>query len=196
MTLPVSHEGGSKASVGNSHSGRMRWGRHVRVWLVAKVPTDRPVLPCSPAVLLVRGAWPPAAAPTSEEPPERPPRETPHAASPQLHELHETHSVAQVSGHVPLGPGQGLLGSVLGSHPSDPRSPWKCPSGGVLGWRPLSSCGDVTFSKIQLFKSLCVNTVSPPSKQRLKALVLPSLTALFLLGRAISSSGSRLLVES
>lgn len=30
-----------------------------------------------------------------------PPRETPHAAPPQLHELHETHSVAQVSGSVP-----------------------------------------------------------------------------------------------
>ena len=68
---------------------------------------DHAVLPCSPVVLLVRGAWPPAAAPTSEEPPERPSRETPHAAPPQLHELHETHSVAQVSGHAPPGVGLG-----------------------------------------------------------------------------------------
>lgn len=158
----MSHKGGTKASVDNNYSGGVRWGRECQ-GVVAEVPTDHPVLPCSPAVLLVRGARPPAAAPTSEKPPERPPRETPHAAPPQLHELHETHSVTQVSGHMPPGLGGGLLGWVLRSRPSGSRS-WK---------RPLSTCGGVMFSKMQLlFKSPCVRAVSSPSKQKLKALVL------------------------
>lgn len=91
---------------------------------------DHPVLPCSPAVLLVRGARPPAAAPTSEEPPERPPRETPHAAPPQLHELHETHSVAQVSGRAPPGVGPGAACVGAGQPPLGPP--------GLLGHVPRS----------------------------------------------------------
>lgn len=83
--------------------------------------TNRPPCPCSPAVLLVRGARPPAAAATPEEPPERPPRETPHAAPPQLHELHETHSVAQVSRQCPPGGARGCLGG---------RQAWPRGSGG------------------------------------------------------------------
>lgn len=57
---------------------------------------------------------------------------------------------------------------------------------------------DVVFSKMPLlFESPCVRALSSPSKQRLKALVLPSLTALSLQGRgrAAPSLDSRLLVE-
>ena len=142
---------------------------------VTEEPTDRPVLPCSPAVLLVRGAWPPAAAPTSEEPPERPPWETPHAAPPQLHELHETHSVAQVSGHVSpaVGPGAAWVGAgqpPLGS----PHLLGNALQVEGLGWGPLSSQEDSMFSKMQLlwgflfyfFVSLAVPAACGSSRAR------------------------------
>lgn len=191
MTLLVSHQGGGEASVRSTQSGWVRWAGHRAA--------DHPVLPCSPAVLLVRGARPPAAAPTSEEPPERPPWETPHAASPQLHELHETHSVTQVSGHAPPGVGPGPAWVDAGQPPFRPPGLLgNAPQVGEMGWVPLNSREDSTFSKMQLscFESSWVSAVSPPSKQRLKALGLPSLTALSLWWRAVSSSGSRLLAES
>lgn len=152
MTLLVSHKGGTKANVDSNHSGRVRWGRECQ-GVAAEVPTDHPVLPCSLAVLLVRGAWPPAAAPTSEKPPERPPRETPHAAPPQLHELHETHSVTQVSGCVPPRLGRGCLGGCWAATSQAPD----------LGIGLRVPVGDVMFSKMQLlFKSPRVRAVSSP----------------------------------
>lgn len=130
----------------------VRWGRECQ-GVAAEVPTDHPVLPCSLAVLLVRGAWPPAAAPTSEKPPERPPRETPHAAPPQLHELHETHSVTQVSGRVPPRLGRGCLGGCWAATSQAPD----------LGIGLRVPVGDVMFSKMQLlFKSPRVRAVSSP----------------------------------
>lgn len=137
---------------------------------------DHPVLPCSPAVLLVRGARPPAAAPTSEEPPERSPRETPHAAPPQLHELHETHSVAQVSGRAPPGWGQAPLGWVLDSHPSGPQVSLDMSPGERTGVGPLNSQEGSTFSKIRVsyFKSSWVSAICPPSKQKLKVPSYPA----------------------
>lgn len=130
MALPVSREGGSTQC--GPATGAWAWQEEV-----AAGPADHPVLPRSPAVLLVRGARPPAASPTSEEPPERRPRETPHAASPQLHELHETHSVAQVSGHVPPGVGSGQ--PALRPR----RALGRAPQVAGLGWGPLSSREDI-----------------------------------------------------
>lgn len=135
MTLLVSHQGGGEASVRSTQSGWVRWAGHRAA--------DHPVLPCSPAVLLVRGARPPAAAPTSEEPPERPPWETPHAASPQLHELHETHSVTQVSGHAPPGVGPGPAWVDAGQPPFRPPGLLgNAPQVGEMGWVPLNSRED------------------------------------------------------
>lgn len=99
--------------------GGLRWARRARQWPVTSSLTILSFL----AALLSSWCEELAAcccSSTSEEPP-RHPGNSPMQPPPQLHELHETHSVAQVEWACATWVGPGAAGWVLDSHPSGPQ---------------------------------------------------------------------------